>query len=98
MNKYLNLDNSYFSKIMNFMILNSSTEFFITEIANGTGVIYKHTKIILKRLCSFNILNKIHKDGGVKYMLNIENEIVKQFLNFHNAVCKQSDKIRRKFL
>lgn len=97
MTKYLNLDNSCFSKIMNFLIVNSSSIFFITEISNGAGVLHNKTRLIIHKLCTFNILHKVHNEGGTKYKLNMENEIVKQFSIFHNAVCKQSGKIKNKF-
>ena len=78
------------NKVLDFMIVFSSFDYSLTDIAKNSGVAYSTLMLFWKKLEKHKIVTFTRKVGKAKmYILNKENPAVKQMIRLHKTICKQ---------
>ncbi|MFH1505806.1 MAG: hypothetical protein ABIE94_02350 [archaeon] len=84
------LGDSPINKVLDFLIVFSSFDYSLTDIAKNSGVAYSTLMLFWKTLEKYKIVTFTRKVGKAKmYRLNKENPAVKQLIRLHKTICKQ---------
>ena len=84
------MGDSPINKVLDFLIVFSSFDYSLTDIANNSGVAYSTLMLFWKKLERYKIVVFTRKVGKAKmYRLNQENPTVKELIRLHKTICKQ---------